>query len=53
MFRIMAVSLLVVALAGCGGSKGSSTTIVINNPASTQQPTRVYRVQSGSMEVVA
>jgi signal peptidase I len=50
MFRIMAVSLLVVALAGCGGSKGSSTTIVINNPASTQQPARMYRVPSGSME---
>jgi signal peptidase I len=50
MFRIMALSLLLVALAGCGGSKGSSTTIVINNPASTQQPTRVYRVPSGSME---
>jgi signal peptidase I len=50
MFRIMALSLLVVALAGCGGSKGSSTTIVVNNPASTQQPARVYRVPSGSME---
>lgn len=49
MFRIMALSLLIVALAGCGGSKGS-TTIVVNNPASTQQPTRVYRVPSGSME---
>src|SRR5271166_5411197 len=50
MFRIMALSLLVVALSGCGGSKGSSTTIVVNNPASTQQPARVYRVPSGSME---
>ena len=50
MFRVMALSLLLAALAGCGGSKGSSTTIVINNPASTQQPTRVYRVPSGSME---
>ena len=50
MFRIMVLSLLVVALAGCGGSKGSSTTIVTNTPASTQQPTRVYRVPSGSME---
>jgi signal peptidase I len=50
MFRIMALSLLLAVLAGCGGSKGSSTTIVINNPASTQQPTRAYRVPSGSME---
>jgi signal peptidase I len=50
MFRIMVLSLLLVALAGCGGSKGSSTTIVINNPSSTQQPARVYRVPSGSME---
>jgi signal peptidase I len=50
MFRIMALSLLVVALSGCGGSKGRSTTIVVNNPASTQQPARVYRVPSGSME---
>lgn len=50
MFRIMALSLLIVALAGCGGSKGSNTTIVVNNPASAQQPARVYRVPSGSME---
>jgi signal peptidase I len=50
MFRIMALSPLLVVLAGCGGSKGSSTTIVINNPASAQQPARVYRVPSGSME---
>jgi signal peptidase I len=50
MFRIVALSLLVVALSGCGGSKGSSTTIVVNNPASAQQPARVYRVPSGSME---
>jgi signal peptidase I len=50
MFRIMALSLLVIAVAGCGGSKGSSTTIVINNPASTQRPPQVYRVPSGSME---
>jgi signal peptidase I len=50
MFRIMALSLLVIAVGGCGGSKGSSTTIMINNPASTQKPRRVYRVPSGSME---
>jgi signal peptidase I len=50
MFRIVALSLLAVAVAGCGGSKGSSTTIVVNNPASAQQPARVYRVPSGSME---
>jgi signal peptidase I len=50
MFRIVALSLLLVAptaLAGCGGSKGSSTTIVVNNASPAQ---RVYRVPSGSME---
>ncbi len=54
MFRIVVFSplLVAVALTGCGGSKGSSTTIVINNPAPAQQlnPERIYRVPSGSME---
>ncbi len=53
MFRIVVLSLLLVAaavLAGCGGSK-VSTTIVVNNPAPVQlNPQRVYRVPSGSME---
>jgi signal peptidase I len=53
MFRIVALSPLLIAviLTGCGGTKGSSTTIVINNSAPAHiNPARVYRVPSGSME---